>query len=277
MLTSPIVFQLHRLDKFLKEFYSSFNPFQKNRMSDALTTAVKGRDISARRDPNSTNRPGMSVRRTLIVNIPPQIQFKPAFQQNQNYGATSIYEFARNIMYSWFPQNNFTRQPVTGTLAINNQNVGNLDFIVIEGQTITNTNTNSLFTTTNDTASAWIFVKGNLTIGNDVLVQPQPIARKLFTVLYVSGDLTFGNANSCISMSQRGANHSGTGTSGGFTQEVDIKVGPNTIIAANGSAGGTGGNTTEQSAQVGRDGNGSQNDLKTGGGGGGWWDYYTPP
>lgn len=247
-------------------------------MSDALTVAPKPREISVRKDPNSTNRPGISVRRTLIVNIPPQLQFKPAFQQNQNYGGTSIYDFARSIMYSWFPQNNFTRTPVTGTLSINNESVGNLDFVVIDGQTISNgTSANSLFTSTKDTASAWVFVKGNLTLAAGTELAPPPTARKLFTVLYVSGDLTFGDANAVISMSQRGANHSGTGDSGGATTEVDIKVGSNTIISANGSAGALGPNITEQTAEPGRDGNGAQNSLKTGGGGGGWWDAYTPP
>lgn len=241
----------------------------------SLDLPAKRKDISVRKDTNITARPLMRTRRDLIVQIPPQIKFNNSFQQNQAYQAASIYEFCRGIMYNWFPQSNFTTTPVAGSLNINGSSVGNTEFIVVSGQTATAGNLSSWFTTTKDTASSFVFVKGNLSIASGLTFTPP--ARKLFTVVYVSGNLTFGDSSSSISMSQRGANHSGTGDSGGATAEVDVQVGPSTIIAANGAAGATGPNTTEQSAQVGRDSVVVQSGLQTGGGGGGWWDYYTAP
>ena len=241
----------------------------------SLQLPVKRKDISVRKDTNITAKPVMRTRKDLIIPIPPQINFNNAFQQNQAYQATSIYEFCRGIMYNWFPSSNYTRTPIAGSLTINGSNVGNTEFIVVSGQTATFDNSGSWFTTTKDTASGFVFVKGNLTIDNGFTLRPH--VRKLFTVLYVSGDLTFGDANSSISMTQRGANHSGSGDSGGSTTEVDIAVGPGTTIAANGASGAPGPNTVEQSARSGSDGVATQTALQTGGGGGGWWDYYTAP
>lgn len=241
----------------------------------SLDLPAKRKDISVRKDPNITTKPLMRTRRDLIVQIPPQLKFNNAFQQNQAYQAASIYEFCRGIMYNWFPQSNFTTTPIAGSLNINGSSVGNTEFIVVPGQLARLENLGSWFTTTKDTASSFVFVKGNLSINSGVTFTPP--ARKLFTVLYVSGDLTFGDSTSTISMSQRGANHSGAGDSGGSTPEVNIQVGPSTIIAANGAVGASGPNTTEQTAQPGRDGFANQSALQTGGGGGGWWDYYTAP
>ncbi len=240
----------------------------------SLSLPNKRADISIRKDTNTNTKPVMRTRRDLIFNIPPQIQFNNAFQPNQAYSAPSIYEFCRGIMYNWFPPTNFTREHVAGSLSINGQNVGNLDFVVVPGQTVTAANLGNWFSQTKDTASSFIFVKGNLSI--DAAQVLTPPTRKLFTVLYISGNLTFGDANSAISMSQRGANHSGTGDSGGATTEVEIKVGPSTMIAANGASGAAGQNTNEQTARKGVDGDTSQTSIQTGGGGGGWWDAYTP-
>lgn len=240
----------------------------------SLQLPVKRKDISLRKDTNITTRPVMRTRKDAIIPIPPQIRFNNAFQPNQAYQATSIYEFCRGIMYNWFPPTNFTSQHVAGSLTINGNSVGNTEFIVVPGQTATVDNSGSWFTATKDTASAFVFVKGNLTINNGFTLRPH--TRKLFTVLYISGDLTFGDSSSAISMTQRGANHSGTGDSGGATTEVNISVGPSTIISANGAAGAAGPNTTEQSANKGTDSSVNQMALETGGGGGGWWDYYTP-
>ncbi len=237
-----------------------------------LELPPKRADISIRKDPNSTSRQRILVRKTPIVNIPPQIKFNNAFQQNQAYTAPSILEFCRGIMYNWFPQSNFTRNFIQGSLNINGNSVGNLDFVVVPGQTVT-ANIAPWFSSTEDTASSFIFVKGNLSIDAGAVLQPY--TRKLFTVLYISGDLTFGDSTSAISMTQRGANHSGQGNSGGATTEVDIKVGSGTTIAANGAAGAAGPNTIEESARQGINGSTTQTTLQTGGGGGGWWDYKT--
>ena len=240
----------------------------------SLDLPVKRKDISVRKDTNIVVRPLMRTRKDPIMQIPPQIKFNNAFQQNQAYQAASIYEFCRGIMYNWFPPTNFSKTPVAGSLNINGRNAGNTEFIVVPGQSVTAGNLSNWFTSTKDTASSMVFVKGDLSIDPNVVFTPP--ARKLFTVVYISGNLTFGNANSSISMSQRGANHSGTGDSGGVTPEIEIKVGPSTAIAATGGTGATGGNTTEQSANAGANGRDVQSGIETGGGGGGWWDFYTP-
>jgi hypothetical protein len=240
----------------------------------ALDEVQKKADLSVRKDPNATKRVGMSVRRVLTVNIPPQLNFKPAFPENNAYSAPNIYEFCQKIMYNWFPSNNFTRTPVSGSLTLNSLPVGNVDFTVIPGLTldgINGINVDSVFTETRDTASSFIFVKGNLTLGDIILTPP---TRKLFTVVYVAGNLTMGPLSQ-ISMTQRGANHSGTGDSGGLTEEVQISVGTNTRILASGGAGANT-NSTNVSANQGATGASTQSGLQTGGGGGGFWDYLPP-
>lgn len=77
----------------------------------------------------------------------------------------------------------------------------------------------SLFTATKDTAAACIFINGDLTINSGITLRPA--SRKLFTLVYVAGNLAH---NGVISMSQRGANHSGTGDSGGYTAPADLLI-----------------------------------------------------
>lgn len=128
-----------------------------------------------------------------------------------------------------------------GSLLINSQPVGNHDITTRAGNTtISSFTASDWFTGTEDTASAWIIVNGNLTINGGQTFTPS--VRKLFTVLYVTGDLT---VNGSISMTARGANHSGTGNSGGYTAPVDIRIGTGTFsavtnpqIPATGGAGG---------------------------------------
>jgi len=97
------------------------------------------------------------------------------------------------------------------SLFLNSQAVGGYDAEVIDGPTTLATQgaADALFTATEDTRSAWIVHRGNLTIGSGVTLRPS--VRKLFTVLYVDGDLT---VTGDISMTARGANHNGTGVSG---------------------------------------------------------------
>ncbi len=150
---------------------------------------------------------------------------------------TSILSFARLLASTTSVD---TAPTSGGTLAINSQAVGNYDYTVRTTDTTISTFTASdWFTATQDTASAWIIVKGNLTInaGQTII----PAVRKLFTVVYVTGNLT---VNGAISMSSRGANHSGIGASGGFTAPVNIRIGTGTFssvtdpqIPATGGAG----------------------------------------
>ena len=156
-----------------------------------------------------------------------------------NLNAGSILSGAR------FLSNNTTATggPVTaGTVTINSQSMGSFDYITTGTTTISSFTNSDWFTTTEDTNSAWIVVKGDLTINSGQTVIPTN--RKLFTVIYVTGNLV---VNGSISMGRRGANHSGTGTSGGYTAPVDIRIGTGTFSAVSNpqipAAGGAGGNT----------------------------------
>ena len=152
--------------------------------------------------------------------------------------------------------------PATGgSLAINGVALGAYDFVVKQGnQTVSAFNNSDWFTATSDTAAAFVVVNGSLTINAGQLFTPS--ARKLFTVLYVAGDLI---VNGMISMTARGANHSATaagnlllatGTFSGVTSpqvpaaggagaaNTPVTAGTGTTIGtsgADGTGGGTGG------------------------------------
>lgn len=134
-----------------------------------------------------------------------------------------------------------------GALTINSQSVGNYEYTTRStSTTISSFNATDWFTNTKDTTSSWIIVNGNLTINSGQTLIPP--TRKLFTVVYVNGNLT---VNGSISMTARGANHSGTGDSGGATTAVPIRIGTGTFsavtnpqIPATGGAGGAVRSTT---------------------------------
>ena len=156
-----------------------------------------------------------------------------------NLNAGSILSGARFLSNNTTP----TGGPVTaGTVTINSQSMGSFDYITTGTTTISSFTNSDWFTTTDDTRSAWILVKGDLTINSGQTVIPTN--RKLFTVIYVTGNLV---VNGSISMTRRGANHSGTGTSGGYTAPVDIRIGTGTFSAVTNpqipAAGGAGGST----------------------------------
>lgn len=155
----------------------------------------------------------------------------------------SVLAFARTLSAQLSGQ---TVAPTSGgRLSLNSQFVGNYDYTAKTTTTISAFTASDWFSSTEDTASAWIVVNGNLTINAGVTFTPS--VRKLFTVLYVSGNLV---CNGTISMTARGANHSGTGNSGGATTAVDIRIGTGTFsavanpaIPAAGGAGGPGTST----------------------------------
>lgn len=128
-----------------------------------------------------------------------------------------------------------------GTLTLNGVSLGSYDFCVKQGaQTISAFTVTDWFTATQDTRSAFVVVNGPLTINSGITVIPS--VRKLFVVVYCTGNLTL---NGVISMSLRGANHSGTGNSGGATTAGAIRIATGTfssianptIPAAGGSGG----------------------------------------
>lgn len=177
-----------------------------------------------------------------------------------------------------------------GTLEISGNSLGSFDYVSKGTTTLGSFSVSDWFTSTEDTRSAWVIIKGDLTINaGQTLI---PTVRKLFQVVYVSGNLT---VNGSISMTGRGANHSGTGNSGGATTAVDIRIGTGTfgavvdpqIPAAGGSGGvttgpttgkndgaagtngGTGGGGSGYSFQLGIAGSGTAGTCFTGGTGGG--------
>ena len=178
-----------------------------------------------------------------------------------------------------------------GTLTINSQPMGKYEVTARKSNTtISSFNAADWFTNTKDTTSSWIVINGNLTINaGQTLIPP---VRKLFTVVYVTGNLV---CNGSISMSARGANHSGTGDSGGATTAVDIRIGTgtfsgttnpqipatggaggNAVVASNngqngtaGTNGGTGGGSSGQAFSSGTSGAGAAGTCFSGGGGGG--------
>lgn len=146
-------------------------------------------------------------------------------------------------------KNGATSPTAGGTLTINGNALGSYDYVYKFGnQNVTTFNATDWFTTAADSRSAIIVVIGNLTI--DAAVVFRPSVRKLFTMLYVTGNLTIAGS---ISMSQRGANHSATGSN---IAAADIRIATGTFsgvsnpqIPATGASGATGvsnnsGNTT---------------------------------
>ena len=133
-----------------------------------------------------------------------------------NLSSSSILTAARTMV-----NGQKTNTPlVGGTLTINGESMGSYDYKVANATTISSFTASNWFSSTQDTRSAWILVNGNLTINSGITVIPS--VRKLFTVVYVTGNLV---VNGTISMTARGANHTGTGTSGGYTAPVDIRIG----------------------------------------------------
>jgi hypothetical protein len=130
-----------------------------------------------------------------------------------------------------------------GTVTIDGKSLGFYDWVWKNGnQTIAAAQSSDWFTATQDTHSAWIIVDGDLTINSGAELRPP--SRKLFTVVYVTGDLV---CNGTISMTSRGANHSGVGSSEGSTTAEDILIATGTFsgvvdpkVPASGGAGGAG-------------------------------------
>ena len=146
-----------------------------------------------------------------------QIGFTELFAfQGGDFSSSSILTAARTMI-----NGQKTSTPLAGgTLTINGESVGSYDYKVADTTTISSFAASNWFTSTEDTRSSWILVNGNLTINSGITVIPS--VRKLFTVVYVTGNLV---VNGIISMTARGANHSGTGSSGGYTAPVDIRIG----------------------------------------------------
>lgn len=153
-----------------------------------------------------------------------------------------------------------------GTLSINSLSLGSYDYAIKNGnQSVSSGFTVSdWFTATQDSRSAFVAVKGDLTINAGAVFTPS--VRKLFTVIYVTGNLV---VNGEISMTARGANHSSTG-SNITARDIRVDVGTfggvtNPTIPAAGAAGGPSQTTVPSAGIVGSTGVNGQ----SGGGGSG--------
>lgn len=165
---------------------------------------------------------GFSFEPTL-PSIPNEIGFEiPITFSGGNFASSSILTAARTMVGG-----QKTETPLAGgTLSINEEFVGSYDYKVAGTTTISSFSASSWFTSIEDTRSSWILIDGNLTINSGQIFIPS--VRKLFTVIYVTGNLVL---NGIISMTARGANHTGTGSSGGYTAPVDIRIGTGTFGA----------------------------------------------
>ena len=126
----------------------------------------------------------------------------------------------------------------TGSLYLNGNFAGLYDYAYISGNITTDAvdEMNAFdhwFTGNQDTHWALVCVDGTFTQGRRSIIKP-PV-RKLGFVLNVDGAYTL---NGITSMTNRGANHSGTGDSHGYTAPVAIPVNGSITIPAAGGAGG---------------------------------------
>jgi hypothetical protein len=195
--------------------------------------------------------------------------------------ATDILSFARTLATTYSASD--IAPTSGGALTLNSQAAGNYEVTARKASTtISSFVASDWFSSTKDTVSSWVVINGNLTLSSGVYFTP-PV-RKLFMVLFVTGNLTFRGAE--ISMTARGANHSGTGDSGGATTAVPLRIATGTYtsvvdyspgtttnptIPAAGAAGGAG-STTSGAANVGATGLAGQ----SGGGTAGVWDTAGP-
>jgi hypothetical protein len=106
-----------------------------------------------------------------------------------------------------------------GTLTLNGVSLGSYDYCIQGATTVSSFTNSTWYTTTQDTRSALIAIKGNFTINSGVLFTP--LNRKLFTFIYVAGNLVM---NGEISMTNMAANASGTGNSSGGTTSGNILI-----------------------------------------------------
>lgn len=166
---------------------------------------------------------------------PLYICIPPTTFQGGNAGAATLFDFARLIATcgpTTTVQNpgtnyNGNRLSTGGTFTLNGNACGNYEYNVLSGGTTLNQATvATLFSSTLD-ISTWIICKGDLTIPASVVLipnvnpsysapatttSPDPYAkRRLFMVVYVTGNLSISDTSSAISMTGCGGNTSATG------------------------------------------------------------------
>lgn len=157
-----------------------------------------------------------------------------------------------------------------GALTVNGGSLGSYDYAVKDGPIVIDAGNPFVaadwFTPAEDARSAWLVVGGDLEIAaGQVLRAP---VRKLFTVIFVSGDLVVDGE---ISMTARGANHRGDGASGGAVSATAIRILEGTAsgvlnpqVPTSGGSGGAGSTSNDLPGGTGSSGTAGG----TGGGGG---------
>jgi hypothetical protein len=174
---------------------------------------------------------------------------------------TDILSFLRAIV---IPNTDSNLSPRTGgSLTINGYSFGSFDYTIANTTNVGTFTSSDWFTSNADNSSALVVVNGNLTIAAGQTFAPS--VRKLFTVIYVMGNLT---VNGAISMSALGAN-STTVTS----NTISIASGTYSIVGggtlSNPAVPGTGGAGAASRTTAGQTSGTSGSAGGTGGGGGG--------
>ena len=150
-----------------------------------------------------------------------------------------------------------------GTLTINGISFGSFDYMYTKTQVVSSFNASDWFTTNADNSSALIIVNGDLTINSGQTFAPS--VRKLFTVLYVTGNLT---VNGTISMSALGANSTAV-----TSNDIAIATGTYNVVGGGTITGpkvpGTGGAGAASRTTTGQTSGTSGSAGGSGGGGGG--------
>ena len=237
-------------------------------------------------------------------NSPLYICIPPTTFQGGDVGVDTLYDFAKLIATCGLtttvqnPAINYRgyRIPTGGALTLNGNPCGNYEYNVLpNGTTITQQTVATLFSDTND-ISTLIVCRGDLTIGDLVVLKPtvsptyippqtdtspDPLAkRRLFMVVYVTGTLTFTGASSTISMTACGSDSTAKGANIStfnipvannlyYISGVPPATSASPAIQASGGAGGSGVNNSvgETGYSFGPSYNGNQ--LYTSGGGSG--------
>jgi len=229
---------------------------------------------------------------------PLYVCFPPTSFQGGDSGASTLYDFAKLLattgqtMTVQNPAINYNGKQIKnyGNFTLNGNPCGTYEYNILGGgTTLTQAMIATLFSSTQDSVSSWIVCRGNLTIPDNIyliptnnasytppstvtyLNPPDPNAlRKLFMVVYVTGNLLFGSGGSTISMSACGANTDTTGaniTSFAIPIATGIKNGGTVspVIQATGAAGGAA-YSTGGGYNAGSSASGSVSLLSTGGG-----------
>jgi hypothetical protein len=172
------------------------------------------------------------------------------------FSASYIDELAQGILTG-----SDTTVTTGGTFTLNGSNIGTYEYFKTSGATtISSFSAGTYFSNNRDNYGSFCVFNGDLTINNGIEFIP-PV-RKLYTVMYVNGNLTL---NGSISMKSRGANHNGSGDSAGGVTSANLPMVAGTYSAVTNptipSSGGGGGGASS--------GGGTATRGSGGGGGGG--------